>query len=672
MRHFFVTSSGKLLPRYDSPQSIAKTLPLVRAAPSSEIHAVSASKAYRPDIDGIRAVAVTAVLLFHCGLAMFPGGYVGVDIFFVISGYLITGHLAAEIAVNGRVSIAKFYERRIRRIVPALVVVLIITELAAAWLLLPSYLVRASKALAAAAFSVSNVYLWRASNYFEPSSNFQPFLHTWSLSVEEQFYLFIPILMGLTGKLLRGRWLLLFGPLSLASFALSVYATTRGPTANFYLLPTRAWELGIGSLLATVPLPPISRRWMTDLVGAIGLMLMIAPVFLYNDATAFPGLNALCPCLGSAMLIYVGGAATTGFVTRLLGLRPFVAVGLISYSLYLVHWPLIALLRFRTVAPLTSLQIVLVLALSFALSTLCWRFVERPFRRVTPFLTRGRILFGGGSALVGAAALGLIGIETNGLPSRFPDFVERTIPGHSEWKPGRCFLEGDPDYRKWSLADCTRVATGPHKVLLWGDSFAGQYIPGMLAHADALRSTIIQYTAAGCPPVLSYRSYARMKCSEFNAHALDIIREQNIDTVIVAGRWTDMRQRGLGEIGTTLSALDAMGVRVLLIGQSPEFTAGVQVISFLKGSKMPDAVNRWNVFFPSTMNQQLQSLAGRNVFVDPMPVLCDGQLCTYQDHGTYLFEDYGHMSVEGSRRVVERLLVRSRLLDHPEPEINPN
>ncbi len=633
--------------------------------PSSDSQAVSASRTYRPDIDGIRAIAVTAVLLFHCGFATFSGGYIGVDIFFVISGYLITGHLAAEIAVSGRVSIGKFYERRIRRIVPALVVVLVITELAGAWLLLPSYLVRASKALAAAALSVSNVYLWQASNYFEPSSNFQPFLHTWSLSVEEQFYLFIPIVMGLTGKLVRGRWLLLFGPLVLGSFALSVYATTRGPTANFYLLPTRAWELGIGSLLATVPLPPIKRQLTSDLVSALALLLMVVPVFLYDDATAFPGLNALYPCLGSALLIYVGGATTTGFVTRLLSSRPFVAVGLISYSLYLVHWPLIALMRFQTVAPLTNLQVVIVLSLSFVLATLCWRFVERPFRHATPFMTRARVLLGGGAALAGVAALGAVGIDTNGMPSRFPGFVEQTIPGHSEWKPGRCFLEGDPDYRKWSLEDCTRVATGPHKVMLWGDSFAAQYVPGMLAHADALRSTIIQYTAAGCPPVLSYRSYARVKCSEFNAHALDIIREQNIDTVMVAGRWTDMRQRGLGEIGTTLSVLDAMGVRVLLIGQSPEFTANVQVISFLKGSKMPDAVNRWKVFFPTTMNQQLQALAGQNVFVDPMHSLCDAELCTYEDHGAYLFEDYGHMSVEGSSRAVEELLVQSRLLDNP-------
>jgi peptidoglycan/LPS O-acetylase OafA/YrhL len=666
MRHFSAGSNHKRPAPYSSPQSIYKALPLVRAVPSSESQAESASRTYRPDIDGIRAIAVTAVLLFHCGLATFSGGYIGVDIFFVISGYLITGHLAAEIAVSGRVSIGRFYERRMRRIVPALVVVLVITELVGAWLLLPSYLVRASKALAAAALSVSNVYLWQASNYFEPSSNFQPFLHTWSLSVEEQFYLFIPIVMGLTGKLVRGRWLLLFGPLVLGSFALSVYATTRGPTANFYLLPTRAWELGIGSMLGTVPLPLIRRRLTTDLVGALGLMLIIVPVFLYDDATAFPGLNALYPCLGSALLIYVGGAATTGFVTRLLSMRPFVAVGLISYSLYLVHWSLIALMRFHTVAPLTSLQIVIVLVLSFALATLCWCFVERPFRRAAPFKTRGRVLLGGGAALAGAAALGAVGIATNGLPFRFPDFVEQTIPGHSEWKPGRCFLEGDPDYRKWSLKDCTRVATGPHKVLLWGDSFAGQYVPGMLAHADALRSTIIQYTAAGCPPVLSYRSYARIKCSEFNAHALDIIREQNIDTVVVAGRWTDMRQRGLAEIGSTLSELDAMGVRVLLIGQSPEFTANVQVISFLKGSKMPDAVNRWKVFFPSTINQQLQALAGQNVFVDPMHVLCDAELCTYEDHGIYLFEDYGHMSVEGSSRVVERLLVQSRLLDNPE------
>jgi hypothetical protein len=193
--------------------------------------------------------------------------------------------------------------------------------------------------------------------------------------------------------------------------------------------------------------------------------------------------------------------------------------------------------------------------------------------------------------------------------------------------------------------------------LLWGDSFAGHYVPGILANAAALHATIIQYTAAGCPPVLSYRSYARVLCAAFNAHALDIIRDQRIETVVLAGRWTDMRQRGLGEIGSTLAALDRLGVQTIVIGQSPEFAADVQAIGFLKGDAGASAVNRWDVVFSPAVNQALRVAAGTHRFIDPMPALCDGGVCTYQDHGTYLFEDYGHFSAAGSAAVVKSLFL---------------
>jgi peptidoglycan/LPS O-acetylase OafA/YrhL len=599
-----------------------------------------------------------SVLLFHCGVPGFSGGFVGVDVFFVISGFLITGQLAADIAA-GRMSIARFYDRRIRRIAPALFVTLVVTAAASAALLLPSYLLDTSRALVAAAASVSNIYLWReAGDYFAPSSAFQPLLHTWSLSVEEQFYLFVPVLMMVCARVLRRRWVLLFAPLSLVSFALSVYATTAAPFANFYLLPTRAWEFGLGALVATTPLPAIARPLPARATGLAALALLLAPVFVFDDLTPFPGLNALWPCLGTALLIHLGRTTRTG-VTALLGARPCVAVGLISYSLYLVHWPIVALLRYREVAPLDGEQIAGVLVASFVLATLMWRFVEQPFRRPVAALTRRRVFAGAIGAIAVAVLLGFAGIAGQGFPARFPSFALTAVPGEEQWKTGRCFLNVDPDYRDWSLSDCTRIATGPRKVLLWGDSYAAHYIPGILANADALQATVIQYTAAGCPPMLSFRSRAAPRCHKFNAHALDIIRAEKVQTVILAARWTDRVRDGLDRIGSTLSALDAMGEHVVLVGQSPEFAADAPIIAFLKGSRDPGVVNRWKVAFPLAINDTLRALAGGNVFVDPMPLLCDGATCTYQDRGALLFEDYGHYSAAGSSLAVRGLLMES-------------
>ncbi len=613
---------------------------------------------YRPDIDGLRAVAVLAVLLFHCGVPGFPGGFVGVDVFFVISGFLITGQIAADIDA-GRMSIARFYDRRIRRIVPALFVTLVLTAAASAALLLPSYLLAMSWALVSAATSVSNIYLYRAAgDYFAPMSAFQPLLHTWSLSVEEQFYLFIPVLMMLGARPLRRRWALLFAPLCLASFALSVGITTEAAAANFYLLPTRAWEFGLGALVATTKLPAITRPRMAEAVAAAALALLLLPVFLFDDTTPFPGLNALWPCLGTALLIHVGRTARPA-VTRCLGARPCVAIGLISYSLYLVHWPIISLLRYHAVAALDGGQIVAALVASFVLATLMWRFVERPFRRPTAGLTRRRVFAGALGAIALASLLGFAGIAGHGFPARFPGFAEPVMPGYDQWKTGRCFLPGDTDQLDWSARECTRIATGPLKVMLWGDSYAAHYVPGILDNADALHATVLQYTASGCPPALSLQ--ARPRCRNFNAHALDIIRAEHVQTVILSARWTDHLHSSLDQIGSTLSALDALGVHVVLVGQSPEFAADAPVIAFLKGSRDAGAVNRWTVAFPLAINDTLRRIAGAHDFIDPMALLCNGATCPYQDRGTFLFDDYGHFSAAGSSLAVRTLFARSVL-----------
>ncbi|TIP84104.1 MAG: acyltransferase, partial [Mesorhizobium sp.] len=294
---------------------------------------------YRRDIDGLRAVAVLPVVLFHFGISAIPGGFTGVDIFFVISGYLITGSLLDDLE-RGQFSIISFYWRRARRILPALIFVTLLTCIAALFILLPSDLHEFSLSVIAASTFWSNIYFWKTSNYFSIDAELRPLLHTWSLSVEEQYYIFAPILMFLIYRYFAKRWLTILLPIILGSFVLAVMATWLAPNAGFYLLPTRVWELMLGAVLMLKRPPPLSNRFLMELVGLAGFGLLAIGFFAISESDPFPGYNALYPCLGTALLIYVGQNSPSTTASRILEVRPLVWIGLISYSLYLVHWPI--------------------------------------------------------------------------------------------------------------------------------------------------------------------------------------------------------------------------------------------------------------------------------------------------------------------------------------------
>ncbi|WP_420587368.1 acyltransferase family protein [Ruegeria sp.] len=299
---------------------------------------------YRPDIDGLRAVAVVPVVLHHAGFAGVPGGFVGVDIFFVISGFLITTILAREIR-DGQFSILSFYERRARRILPALFVVLAAC-LAVGWfLLLPNQYGNLAVSVGATLLFASNIWFWMdAGDYFGHGIEFAPLLHTWSLAVEEQFYLFFPLLLWALSRASMRVWIRVIVLISLVSLALSMYATTAHPVANFYLTPTRIWELGIGALLAVGAFPALRRPAAVEAVALIGAVLIIGSILLISDHTPFPGITAIPPCLGAAFLIWAGMYGRS-MIARFLTLRPVVWIGLISYSLNLWHWPVLVAAR---------------------------------------------------------------------------------------------------------------------------------------------------------------------------------------------------------------------------------------------------------------------------------------------------------------------------------------
>ena len=368
---------------------------------------------YRAEIDGLRAIAVVPVLFFHAAIYPFSGGYVGVDIFFVISGYLITGILLKEIE-QGSLSVVGFYNRRIRRIYPAVFATIIVSAIAAAFVLYADDLKDFGQSVIATLTFMSNVLFWHETNYFAPNAEFKPLLHTWSLAVEEQFYVLFPLLLAVLAKRGRRNQFAVIAFLTAASFAAAEIASLRFPASAFFLLPFRAWELSAGALLAlyeTGRARPAGRVASTG--AAVGLLLIAYAIVSLDLETPFPGRWALLPVCGAVLVIRF--AQPSNLIGRVLGSPVAVAVGLISYSLYLVHQPIFALYRYARVVEPSRLEMVGLIALSFVLAAISWKLVEQPFRRAR---YRSRTVFA--SAACGSLiliSLGAVAHLNAGFPS---------------------------------------------------------------------------------------------------------------------------------------------------------------------------------------------------------------------------------------------------------------
>jgi peptidoglycan/LPS O-acetylase OafA/YrhL len=604
---------------------------------------------YRPDVDGLRAIAVLSVLLFHGGVSVLSGGYVGVDVFFVISGFVIATKLTEEID-EGKFSIANFYVRRIRRILPALVATILLCCVAACVFFLPDALSDFSRSVVATAVFLSNMFFWKNSGYFETGALDRPLLHTWSLAIEEQFYIIIPIALFLCVVYARRWTFALFAAAAAASLGLSIFITDKAPTANFFVLPTRAWELLLGVLVALAPWAPTSNRILREVIAVAALALIGFAVLTYTSATPFPGLAAFVPTFGTAALIYLGKEREPSFVARALSLRPVVAIGLISYSLYLVHWPIIVFARYALLRDLQGWEIVAAVAASFVLAYLSYRYVETPFRRPRKPISRPRLFAGTAAILAGVGALGLVGVWSGGARFLHPGFAptaQAETTGPDLWMSQRCFLENQ-DASAWAGDQCVRTHGASGNALLWGDSFAAQYIPGLIANQNKLTRNIVEYTFAGCPPVLSYQSYARPGCADFNARVFGIISRYHIDTVVLSARWDEMRERGLQGLSDTIDQLRAKGLTVYVIGQSPMFAFDVNVLDYRGAGKDASGDGKWYLSFTRAQSDAIRTASTQAHFVDPLPAFCQGAACRYETPNGLLFADYGHFSELGS------------------------
>lgn len=620
---------------------------------------------YRKDVDGLRAVAVLPVILCHAGYGLFAGGFVGVDVFFVISGFLITGILLDELD-EGRFSIGRFYERRARRILPALFFVLLVSVPIAVWLMMPSQLDLFARGIVSILIFCSNFFFWKNVDYFAAPAAENPLIHTWSLAVEEQFYLFFPLLLWLLVRLglkRRGIAVAVLG-LSIASFAIAEWGWPRYPSPNFYLLPSRAWELGVGGLAAVLIRRPAHRPlpWL----ALLGLAMILVAIFGYTEETPFPSRYALLPVLGAAFVLLFGqspDAAGRGpLATRLLCLPPVVMVGLISYSAYLWHQPVLAFARLASVSTPSPVLMGALSLVSLGLGWLSWRFVEAPFRRPRArwFPSRRSIFAGSLAGGLALAALAAVGIHSQGFTQSWlarnanaPDLIAALNYGKSKDNSLQ-FIQGGCFGAQATVAHCLKLSDSKPNYILVGDSFAAHYAYALKERYP--EDNIMQLTVPGCRPVWNGRGVE--SCLE-TYRALDAFLAQNagrISGVLISARWRNVEAPDLER---AIDRLQKLGLRTAVIGPSPEYGAAFPALLLKQRNAgiRSDGNTIWNKDrLPVEAHFRAVAKRTGSGFVPVLSDLCpDGTCRNYADDGQPMHFDYGHFTLSGARTVMNHV-----------------
>lgn len=633
---------------------------------------------YRADIDGLRAVAVLSVLAFHIRLHGIQGGFIGVDVFFVISGYLISSIVFTEIA-ESRYSVIGFYERRIRRIFPALFAMLAVFSVFAVVYLLPAELVTYSKSMLAATTSASNFYFWQHSGYFDSPMSY-PLLHTWSLAVEEQFYIFFPLFLMLVRKFFPTRLRLSVIVLFCASLVASVVVVSHNRGTAFYMPYTRTWELLLGTLLSLGMFPHLRWAWLRNLATIIGIGLIAFSVLFYTEQTLFPGLSALAPCVGSALIIGAGESGSS-VIGNILSWRPIVFIGLISYSLYLWHWPVIILQQmgaFVGVSAITSqrvaallpkhrLDMIVEVVLSLVLGILSWRFVERPFRSGRLRL-RGRPLF----ALAGAVMIILIGFSSltvlaKGFNGRFPaDALEVASVHHDSEEIERtgCFITSDYHFEKYNYNLCLHQDDGGKKnnYLLLGDSHSA-----MLWSALSLalpNANVMQASTFDCAPLLQPEPHP--DCEKMIAYIFQsYLPSHPIQGLFLVGRWSE---KELPELTTTIAWAKQHNIPVTVFGPVPEYDEPLpRLLAYSIAWNKPDFASQHRVNTIAALDAKMQSMAAdvwQVRYISLYQELCGVDGCAeYADgaHKIPMMDDDNHLNQFGANLVVRRLVAEGKL-----------
>ncbi|MBP9223630.1 MAG: acyltransferase [Verrucomicrobiales bacterium] len=634
---------------------------------------------YRPEIDGLRALAVIAVVGFHGKLGL-PGGFVGVDVFFVISGYLITSLIIRDLNL-GKFSILAFWSRRVLRILPAVNVTVIATLIFAWFILLPIDFKKLGMSAISQALMAANIYFWHDDSanggYFGPTSEDRPLLHTWSLAVEEQFYIFFPLLLILLFRFESIKNLrvlrLLFTAGVVAGLSVAAFGMTRSPGATFYLLPTRAWELLCGALVATLPVSALPVQAATrEVLSWVGLLGIIVPFFAYSSDTKFPGFAAVPPCLGTAIFIWcnirVNSACRLTSPARILTLRPVVFVGLISYSLYLWHWPVLIFGNYWKLVEHTSLFHRLgLVVLAFFPAIVSWKFVELPFRNGKVIQSPAGIITFAAICLMSSLAFGYSIYFNDGFPSRMPPLVMRN-QGTSEDRPGYRFLDSSVEDVRAGLIGRLGNEADPSspRILLWGDSHAGHAAPALDAFCREAGVIGVSITRSSTPPLIDAAfdtpNGLNEKAPEFSAAVISKAAELGVTDIILAAYWSkyQINDAALLEssLVSTIKILNNSGFKVWVLLDIPDSDVNVsrmlsRVALFKESS--PPYVRMVEDHRKS--NSLLLDIASRGLpatFIDPAPALLDESHRYYNPdlNGVSIYHDNDHLTVSGSLAVL--------------------
>ena len=638
---------------------------------------------YRPEIDGLRALAVIPVVLFHAGFKVFGGGYVGVDVFFVISGYLITSIILNELE-SGTFSLIHFYERRARRILPALFLVIFVC-LPFAWMWLPpTDKIAFSESLVAVPFFASNILFYKTSGYFDIATELKPLIHTWSLAVEEQYYVLFPAFLLLTWKLGK-RWIVgLLAVGFVTSLSSALWLSMKDSSFVFYMLPTRGWEVLIGAFIAFYFDNRNIRKQnyiVHQLASLIGIIFIAYAVITYSDQTPYPSIYTLAPTLGAALVIVFATHKT--LVGKLLGSRLFVGIRLISYSAYLWHQPMFAFARERSLDNPSLLLMATLAMMSFVLAYISWRYIERPFRNKFCF-SRERIFVYGALCSALFIGIGLIGLKYQIL---------------SLWKMQNCSSE----IKKYGPADCKTRGEGDKKIVVWGDS-----------HAAVLSKTIPDINGAkiyvishfGCPPVVGVKRFDGLgnsvNCNNTDTleKYAEYIKSLKPETVILVGRWS-LYLNGLHKNGVLqkehhflsienddndlkpIASRQAMlekqllktinyfskNSNVILLSQPPDYALySLKKIQKSNFSAPLGGLMEWHKG-ELNMLYKFNTLSPKIKVLDSKRLFCDDKQCNTRIQGTLFYTDDNHLTYHASKMQWE--IISGEILQERHPAITP-
>jgi len=631
---------------------------------------------YRPDIDGLRAVAILAVIGFHAFPREITGGFIGVDIFFVISGFLISKIIFSSLE-RQRFNLVEFYIRRIRRIFPALLLVMVVCFTVGWFILLADEFKQLSKHTMASVGFIQNLILWRESGYFDNAAEAKPLLHLWSLAVEEQFYIFWPLLLAFVWKL-QWSFVKVSSFVAVVSFAVSIYLIYHSPSAAFYFPASRFWELMVGGILAFIELHrPTLIDKHRDGQSFLGFSLLIIGLLLLDKDSAFPGWWALLPTIGSFLIISAGSNALLN--KKILSNKLMLWIGLISYPLYLWHWPILSYLKIAEIEMSVQVKI-LAISATVILSWATYKFIESPFRYSGNKIKQTLILLG---LMLFLGILGFYSYTNNGLKNRSVNggVVVKEYDFLIEYRHNLCFLDANGT-SSFSDSCIGSVSDGKPMVMLWGDSHAASLYRGLLKQSSSKGFNLAQFTASGCPPVVDFNVSNRSQCQEINSYVMEKISEYHPDTVIMAAFWSlydgiDGSNEPAGKgwnllsdsaIEETIIKLKKLGIKnIYLIGHLPIFKT-TQIKAGIKAFINEGKVRTYRSFDKQckVSDDRIARIASKlNIkFISPIRTLCNKNGClisTSLKEFKPLSWDYGHLTTNGSDYFVEKSLDRGTL-----------